>query len=146
MGFRFDRILKRLPDHWINMGKYGVGAFALILATGLTTYTQHDRIKALLGASEVTTVTTQATLLQPAKTENTKAAPVAASGTRYVSRTNSVMRDAPKPSAKTLKKYRRGAAVTLLELAGDWAKVRDGNMMGWMRVSVLRETPPPTTK
>jgi len=41
-----------------------------------------------------------------------------------------------------LKKEAKGTPVTLLEADGDWAKVRDGAITGWMRMSVLGTAPP----
>jgi hypothetical protein len=61
----------------------------------------------------------------------------------YVRRTNSVVRDAARASATTLKKYHRGDAVTLIAADGAWTKVRDGDIAGWMRASVLSDAPPP---
>ncbi len=74
----------------------------------------------------------------PVRAAVRKAAEAPIPGTRYVRRANSVLRDAPKASAKTLKKESKGATVTLVALEGDgWAKVTDGNITGYMRASVL---------
>jgi hypothetical protein len=36
-----------------------------------------------------------------------------------------------------------GTQVTLVSVSGLWAQVRDGNITGWMRVSVLRRRSAP---
>jgi uncharacterized protein YgiM (DUF1202 family) len=59
-------------------------------------------------------------------------------GTVYVRRGGSVVRDEAKSSATVLKREAKGTAVTLLEKTDDgWAKVKDGDVTGWMRASVL---------
>jgi hypothetical protein len=64
-------------------------------------------------------------------------------GPRYIHRGGSVLRDKPKSSGHTLKKESKGAKVILDALEdGGWAKVRDGNITGWMRASVLGINPP----
>ena len=45
-------------------------------------------------------------------------------------------------SGKSLKKEAKGAEVTLLASDGEWAKVQDGALTGWMRASVLGTEPP----
>ena len=59
-------------------------------------------------------------------------------GTVYVRRGGSVVRDDAKSSATVLKHEAKGAAVTLLEKRdGGWARIKDGDITGWMRASVL---------
>lgn len=59
-------------------------------------------------------------------------------GTVYVRRGGSVVRDAAKSSATVLKHEAKGTAVTLLEKQdGGWARIKDGDITGWMRASVL---------
>ena len=70
------------------------------------------------------------------------AAAVHASGPRYVHRTNSDLRAAPSYASQTLKKEAKGAQVQLVALSDKWAQVRDGALTGWMRASVLKDTPP----
>jgi hypothetical protein len=66
-----------------------------------------------------------------------------APGLRFVHRGGSVIRDAAKASGHKLKKEVKGAQVTLIAQDADgWAKVRDGNITGWMRASVLGTDPP----
>ena len=68
---------------------------------------------------------------------------LAAPGPRYVHRAGSDLRDKPKASGHVLKKEAKGAKVVLEVLQPDgWAKVTDGNLSGWMRVSVLGLDPP----
>lgn len=65
-------------------------------------------------------------------------------GTVYVRRGGSVVRESAKPSGKVLKHEAKGTAVTLLEKTNDgWAKVKDGDVTGWMRAGVLGQDPPP---
>jgi hypothetical protein len=66
-----------------------------------------------------------------------------APGLRFVHRGGSVIRDSAKVSGHKLKKEIKGAQVTLIAQDADgWAKVRDGNITGWMRASVLGTDPP----
>jgi len=76
------------------------------------------------------------------------AAAIHASGLRYVHRMNSDLRAAPSYASQTLKKEAKGAQVQLVALSDKWAQVRDGAVTGWMRASVLKDTPPdaPGTK
>lgn len=64
------------------------------------------------------------------------------SGIRYVHRGGSDVRALPKTSAKVLKKEAKGQQVQLIAISGAWAEVRDGNVTGWMRASVLGEATP----
>jgi hypothetical protein len=67
----------------------------------------------------------------------------AAPGPRFVHRGGSVIRDAARTSGHNLKKEIKGARITLISQDSDgWAKVRDGNITGWMRSSVLGTAPP----
>ena len=70
------------------------------------------------------------------------------SGLRYVHRMNSDLRAAPSYGSQVLKKEPKGAQVQLVALSDKWAQVRDGAVTGWMRASVLKDTPPdaPGTK
>jgi hypothetical protein len=76
------------------------------------------------------------------------AAATRASGTRYVHRTNSDLRAAPSYASETLKKEPKGAQVQMVALSDKWAEVQDGALKGWMRASILKDTPPdaPGTK
>lgn len=65
-------------------------------------------------------------------------------GPRYVHRGGAVLRDAAKTSGHSLKKESKGAKVTLEALDGDWARVTDGNIRGWMKPSTLGVNPPET--
>ena len=62
-------------------------------------------------------------------------------GTIYVRRGGSVLRQAEKPSATPLKKLDKSAAVTIVALDGDWTQVKAGDVVGWMRTSVLGPKP-----
>jgi hypothetical protein len=70
------------------------------------------------------------------------AAATKATGTKYVHRNNSDLRQAPSYAAETLKKEPKGAQVEMVALSDKWAEVKDGSVKGWMRASVLKDTPP----
>ncbi len=61
--------------------------------------------------------------------------------TIYVRRQGSVLREAEKSSGASLKKFDKGAAVTVVAVDDDWTQVKDGNVTGWMRTSVLGPKP-----
>jgi hypothetical protein len=57
---------------------------------------------------------------------------------RFVHRQGAILRDEPKASGNILKRELKGAAVTLVSQTDDgWAQVRDGEIVGWMRSSLL---------
>jgi hypothetical protein len=72
------------------------------------------------------------------------AAATKASGLRYVHRMNSDVRAEPSYAAQVLKKEPKGAQVQLLALSDKWAEIQDGAVKGWMRASILKDTPPDT--
>jgi hypothetical protein len=83
------------------------------------------------------------TAATPATATDRSPVNTAAPGLRFVHRGGSVIRDAAKTSGHKLKKEVKGAQVTLIAQEADgWAKVRDGNITGWMRASVLGTDPP----
>jgi hypothetical protein len=65
-----------------------------------------------------------------------------ASGTMYVHRMNSDLRGQPSYDAQVIKKEAKGAQVQLIALSDKWAEIKDGAIKGWMRASVLKDTPP----
>jgi hypothetical protein len=67
-----------------------------------------------------------------------------ASGTMYVRRANSDLRPAPSTSSEAIKKLTKGETVTLIALSDKWAEVDDHGTKGWVRASVLKDTPPGT--
>jgi hypothetical protein len=62
-------------------------------------------------------------------------------GVIYVRRGGSVLREAQKPSAAVLARLEKGAAVTVVAMAGPWTQVKNGGITGWMRTSVLGPKP-----
>lgn len=62
-------------------------------------------------------------------------------GAIYVRRAGSVLREAQKPSAKALAKLPKGARLTVVAADGPWTQVKDGDVTGWMRTSVLGPKP-----
>jgi len=65
-----------------------------------------------------------------------------ANGLMYVHRNNSDLRPAPSTSSEPIKKLAKGEKVQLLALSDKWAQVDDAGTKGWMRASVLKDTPP----
>jgi hypothetical protein len=65
-----------------------------------------------------------------------------ATGIMYVHRNNSDLRPAPSTSSEPIKKLAKGEKVQLLMLSDKWAQVDDAGTKGWMRASVLKDTPP----
>ena len=65
-----------------------------------------------------------------------------ASGIMYVHRANSDLRPAPSTSSEAIKKLGKGEKVTLLALSDKWAEVDDAGTKGWVRASILKDTPP----
>jgi hypothetical protein len=65
-----------------------------------------------------------------------------ASGLMYVHRNNSDLRPAPSTSSEAIKKLAKGEKVTLLALSDKWAQVDDAGTKGWVRSSILKDTPP----
>jgi len=69
-----------------------------------------------------------------------------ASGTMYVHRNNSDLRAVPSTSAPAIKKLAKGEKVTMIALSDKWAEVNDNGTKGWMRSSILKDTPPGESK
>jgi len=124
-------------------GKLGV--LALVAALGFAAFKNGDRIAALFQhppktvAAAATTLTASKSQLAAQSTAN-DATPT--SGVRYIHRSGSALREAPATSAKVLKKEAKGTQVALVSVSGPWAQVRDGDITGWMRASVLGTEPP----
>jgi len=75
----------------------------------------------------------------------TSPASVSANGNmqRFVHREGAILREEPKASGHILRKESKGAAVTLVSQTDDgWSQVKDGDITGWMRSSVLGPRPP----
>lgn len=131
-----------------RLGGHGgkIGVLALVAALGFAAWKNADRI-GLLFQHPPTSVAGAAKTLSASKSElaaeRTAAAAAPASGVRFVHRGGSVLRDSPSASGHVLKKESKGAQVELLATSGPWAQVRDGNITGWMRASVLGADPPP---
>ena len=112
-----------------------LGIFALIVGLGFWAFQHFAKIeKAIAPAMPHAT---EASAARVAQTPS-----ITASTVRYVHREGSVLRETESTSGKTLKKEAKGAQVTLLESDGEWAKVQDGDLTGWMRASVLGAAPP----
>jgi hypothetical protein len=81
---------------------------------------------------------------QPGAGADIIAAAKPASGTMYVRRGNSDLRPSPSTSSEAIRKLAKGDAVTLIALSDKWAEVDDHGTKGWVRASILRDTPPGT--
>jgi hypothetical protein len=65
-----------------------------------------------------------------------------ASGMMFVHRMNSDVRSAPSYDSEVVKKEAKGAQVKLIAVSDKWSEIEDGALKGWMRSSVLKDTPP----
>jgi hypothetical protein len=126
-----------------HSGKLGV--LALVAALGFAAFKNADRLTSLFqhppNSVASATKTLTASKRELAAQRVTDAA-VPVQGLRYVRRGGSDLRESPTASARVLKKESKGAQVELLSTSGPWAQVRDGNITGWMRASILRPDPP----
>jgi hypothetical protein len=122
-----------------------IGVLTLAAALAFAAWRNGDRI-AMLFQHPPAGVASAAHTLSASKrelaAERAADAATPATGIRYVHRGGSVLRDSPGASAHILKKESKGAQVELLATSGPWAQVRDGNITGWMRASVLGTDPP----
>jgi hypothetical protein len=69
-----------------------------------------------------------------------------ASGTMFVHRNNSDLRGRPATSSPAIKKLTKGEQVTLIAVSDKWSEVQDGAMKGWVRSSIIKDTPPGTPR
>src|SRR5690348_12075074 len=128
-----------------KMGSRGskLGIIALIGALAFAVFKNVDKIGAFFhphAATSATVVSHRTASAAAAQSIVDAAKPIA--GIRYVHRGGSDLRELPKTSAKVLKKETKGQQVQLVAISGAWAEVRDGQVTGWMRASVLGEAPP----
>ena len=164
MGFRFQKRIGILP--WlrmnlsksgvsaslgprgadVNIGRNGVTTNAGIPGTGLSYRSKLGGPGSMLGILAVVIGLGFWAFQHWNKVEKiiAPAAPAqsAASAIRYVHREGSVLRDSESMSGAPLKKEGKGAQVALIASDGEWVKVRDGALTGWMRASVLGTSPP----
>jgi Protein of unknown function (DUF4236)/Bacterial SH3 domain len=69
-----------------------------------------------------------------------------ASGTMYVHRNNSDLRGRPATSSPAIKKLAKGDTVTLIAVSDKWSEIQDGSIKGWVRSSIIKDTPPGAKK
>jgi hypothetical protein len=126
------------------MGSRGskLGIIALVGALAFAAFKNADKIIALFHPSDSTTASASHRAASAAATNTIVSAAKPIAGVRYVHRGGSDLRALPKTSAKVLKKEPKGQQVQLIAISGTWAEVRDGQLSGWMRASVLGEAPP----
>jgi hypothetical protein len=130
-----------------KLGGHGgkLGVLALVAGLGFVAFKNGDRIESLFQhppktiAAAATTLTASKSQMAAQNIAN-DAKPL--TGVRYVHRSGSVLRETPASSAKVLKKEEKGTQVALVSVSGAWAEVRDGDVTGWMRASVLGIDPP----
>jgi hypothetical protein len=128
-----------------KMGSRGskLGILALVGALGFAAVKNADKIIAFFHPHATTTAATAShRAASAAATQNIVQAAKPVTGLRYVHRGGSDLREMPKSSARVLKKEPKGQQVQLIAQSGPWAEVHDGQLTGWMRASVLGETPP----
>jgi len=170
MGFRFQKRIGILP--WlkmnlskggistslgprgadVNIGRSGITANAGIPGTGLSYRSKLGGSGGALGILAVIVglgfwafqhwSKIEKVIAPTAPVQSATAAQAVPSAIRYVHREGSVLRETENPSGKTLKKENKGAQVVLIASDGEWAKVQDGALVGWMRTSVLGGEPP----
>jgi len=118
-------------------GKTWLAVLALVAGLGVWAFQHMGAVKGMV-AGAVAPGVVQAGAPSAAMT------PVNTAGqsVRYVHRTGSVIRAEPKTSGRTLKKESKGAQVLLLSEGDGWSQVRDGDVTGYMRSSVLGAAPP----
>jgi len=128
-----------------KMGSRGskLGIIALVGALGFAAVKNADKILAFFHPHATTTAATAShRAASAAATQSVVQAAKPVTGAWYVHRGGSDLRALPKVSAKVLKKEPRGQQVQLIAMSGTWAEVRDGQLSGWMRASVLGAAPP----
>ena len=120
-----------------KLGGHGskLGVLALIVGLGFWAFQHFSKVESAIAPAMPHAV--RAPVAQSAQAPSTTASSV-----RYVHREGAVLRETESMPGKSLKKENKGAQVTLLEADGEWAKVQDGALTGWMRLSVLGTSPP----
>jgi hypothetical protein len=128
-----------------KMGSRGskLGIIALIGAIGFAAVKNADKIIAFFHPHAATTAATAShRAASAAATQSIVQTAKPMAGVRYVHRGGSDLRALPKTSAKVLKKEPKGQQVQLISVSGAWAEVRDDQLTGWMRASMLGPEPP----
>jgi hypothetical protein len=69
-----------------------------------------------------------------------------ASGTMFVHRNNSDLRGKPAASSPAIRKLAKGEQVRLIAVSDKWSEIQDGTIKGWVRSSIIKETPPGAKK
>jgi len=125
-------------------GKAGwFGILAVVGGLAFWAFQHADKIGVFFAPEQLpATATAPRPMATPPQAMAHAAVNTAAPGLRYVHRAGSVIRDKPKTSGHVLKKESKSAPVTLVSESDGWAQVRDDNITGWMRASVLGAEPP----
>jgi hypothetical protein len=142
----------------VNIGRHGVSANAGIPGTGLSYRSRLGRPGGVLGVlaviaglgfwafqhwgANVPAPTSRETAPRANSVAPAAVQPAGTPSIRYVHRGGSDLRETERESGKRLKKEPKGARLTVLLTDGDWTKVQDGSLTGWMRSSVLGADPP----
>ncbi|HVU21566.1 MAG TPA: DUF4236 domain-containing protein [Rhizomicrobium sp.] len=130
-----------------KLGSHGskIGVLALVAALGFAAFKNADRLTSMFQHPPTSVAAATKTLTASKRelaAQTVADAATLATGIRYVHRGGSDLRETPMASGRVLKKESKGVQVALLSVWGPWAQVRDGNITGWMRASVLGEDPP----
>ena len=64
----------------------------------------------------------------------------------FVHRNNSDLRAKPATSSPAIRKLAKGEQVTLIAVSDKWSEVQDGTIKGWVRSSIIKDTPPGTKR
>jgi hypothetical protein len=116
-----------------------LGILAVIAGGGFWAFQHWSKIEpAVAPAPQMAQPATPPVAAAPAQ----EAAHDSANMMRFVHRNGSDLRDQPKTSGKVLKKEAKGTQVILIGEQDGWAQVKDGDLTGYMRASVLGDTPP----
>lgn len=126
-----------------------LGVLAIIGGLGLWAFQHTGKIEKAIAPTTPATISTERPTdlsIHPSTAEaSTAPSLVNTSGNmlRYVHRQNAILRAKPKASSNILKRELKGATVTLVSQGEDgWAQVKDGDLTGYMRSSVLGAEPP----
>ena len=121
-----------------KVGGHGgkIGILAVIAGLGFWAFQHWSKIEKAVAPNPAPQARSQG--LSPSGT----VPPATASAIRYVHREGAILRETESVLGKSLKKEPKGTQVLLLASDGDWAKIQDGALTGWMRASVLGQQAP----
>lgn len=121
----------------VGGGKTWLAILALVGGLGVWAFQHSGQVKRMMAGATAPATAQAGASAAPMTPVNTTGQAV-----RYVHRAGSVIRSEAKASSQTLKKEVKGAQVILLSEGDGWSQVRDGDVTGYMRSSVLGAAPP----